>query len=234
MAAMRKRFVSSSRHPGVRRDDDCCGDSGHTGARRSLAIEPPRATVTDGFFSVIGMARWLVLWFALFACGACFAQDVPSAVDKNYRLGAGDHVDIAVFGEKDLSLVARIGDNGRISYPFLGEMLVAGLTLDALEKRVRDALAGDYLVDPKVTVSVTEYRPFFINGQVRNPGSYPFQPGMTVRKAVSLAGGLTERASERKITLIPESQKGAKKGRGVAMDDSVGPGDIITVEESFF
>jgi polysaccharide biosynthesis/export protein VpsN len=181
------------------------------------------------------MSRFAFLVLALLLGGAAVAQDgAPATADRNYRLGAGDHVDIAVFGEKDLSLSARIGDNGRISYPFLGEMLVAGLTLDALEKRVRDALAGDYLVDPKVTVSVTEYRPFFVNGQVRNPGSYPFQPGMTVRKAVSLAGGLTERASERKISLIPESEKAAKKGRGVSMDDPVGPGDIITVEESFF
>ena len=185
------------------------------------------------------MVRWLSFVFALLLTGACFAQDAPSAapaasVDRNYRLGAGDEVDINVFGEKDLSLAARIGDNGRISYPFLGEMMVAGLTLDELEKRVRDALAGDYLVDPRVTVSVTAYRPFFVNGQVRSPGSYPFQPGMTVRKAISLAGGLTERASERKITLIPESQKADNKGRGVSMDDPVGPGDIITVEESFF
>lgn len=188
------------------------------------------------------MFRCLAFLLALFVAGACAAQDAATkpataaatAPDRNYRLGAGDEVDIAVYGEKDLSMSARIGDNGRISYPFLGEMLVAGLSLDQVEKKVRDALAGDYLVDPRVTVSVTAYRPFFVNGQVRSPGSYPFQPGMTVRKAISLAGGLTERASERKITLIPEAQKAANKGRGVSMDDAVGPGDIITVDESFF
>jgi len=81
---------------------------------------------------------------------------------------------------------------------------------------------------------VVEYRPFFINGQVKNPGSYAFQPGMTVRKAISLAGGLTERASERAISLIAEGQRDRNQGRKVGLDIAVGPGDIITVDESFF
>jgi polysaccharide biosynthesis/export protein VpsN len=165
---------------------------------------------------------------------ASFANAQTAVAPAGYRLAAGDMVSIAVFNEAELSVAVRIGDNGRISYPFLGEMLVAGITPAELEKRIATALRGDYLVDPRVSVTVTEYRPFFVNGQVKNPGSYPFQPGMTVRKAVSLAGGLTERASEKRITLIPESQRGSKTGARVGMDSAVGPGDILTVEESFF
>lgn len=151
-----------------------------------------------------------------------------------YRLGAGDRVAIAVFGEPDLSLDARIGDSGRVAYPFIGEVVVAGRTPREVEQAIGDALRGDWLVDPKVSVSIVEYRPFFVNGQVRNPGGYPYQPGMTVRKAVSTAGGFTERASQRGITLIPEGQRDRGKGRNVGLDDPVGPGDILTVEESFF
>ncbi len=161
------------------------------------------------------------------------AASAPSS-SRDYRLGAGDTVSIQVFNEPELSITVKIGDNGRVAYPFLGELSVAGTTPAALEKQIAAALEGDYLVDPRVSVSITEYRPFFVNGQVKNPGSFPFQPGMTVRKAVSLAGGLTERASDKRITLIPEQQRDSQTGHKVGMDDPVGPGDIVTVEESFF
>jgi polysaccharide biosynthesis/export protein VpsN len=163
---------------------------------------------------------------------AAYAADTDVA--RDYHLGPGDSINVVVFGEADLSVVASVGDNGRIAYPFLGEIQVVGLTPAEAEGMLVKRLKGDYLVDPKVSVSIAQYRPFFVNGQVRNPGSYPFQPGMTVRKAVSLAGGLSERASERRISLIPETQRDTKKSHAVSMDDNVGPGDIITVEESFF
>jgi len=173
---------------------------------------------------------------ALLACltgllSVAFAAD--DAADS-YRLAAGDRISIAVFGEPDLSVEAKVGDNGRIAYPFIGEVLVGGRSAAEVESQVGAALKGDFLVDPKVSVAVVEYRPFFINGQVKNPGSYAFQPGMTVRKAISLAGGLTERASERAISLIAEGQHDRNQGRKVGLDIAVGPGDIITVDESFF
>ncbi len=160
-----------------------------------------------------------------------FAAD---EVADSYRLAAGDRISIAVFGEPDLSVEAKVGDNGRIAYPFIGEVLVGGRSAAEVESQVTGALKGDFLVDPKVSVAVVEYRPFFINGQVKSPGSYAFQPGMTVRKAISLAGGLTERASERAISLIAEGQRDRNQGRKVGLDVAVGPGDIITVDESFF
>jgi polysaccharide biosynthesis/export protein VpsN len=179
------------------------------------------------------MLRRLAVFFLLLAfAGATAAQSAEAP--RDYRLGAGDEISVLVFGEPDLSLTAKIGDNGRIAYPFLGELSVAGASLAELERTLAERLAGDYLVDPKVTVSVVQYRPFFVNGQVRSPGSYPWQPGMSVRKAISLAGGLTERASERKITLIAEGRKGQGKGRPVKLDDALGPGDILTIDESFF
>lgn len=173
-----------------------------------------------------------VLWMAgtvLAATGP--AADADPAGSMDYRLGPGDTVLVEVFGEPDLTVTAKIPQNGRLPYPFLGAVLANGMTPKELEIRIRDGLAGDYLVDPKVTVSVAEYRPFFVNGQVKTPGSFPFQPGLTVRKAVSLAGGLTERASDKRISVIAE---GESKKRQVAMDALVGPGDIVTVEESFF
>lgn len=171
----------------------------------------------------------LLLLVAILLPAAAVGEVAPG-----YRLGTGDRVAITVFGEPDLAVEAKVGDSGRITYPFVGELRIAGRTPGEVEKELADALRGDWLVDPKVSVSILEYRPFFINGQVRNPGGYPYQPGLTVRKAISTAGGLTERASERAITLIPEGERDRGTGRTVGLDEPVGPGDILTVGESFF
>jgi polysaccharide biosynthesis/export protein VpsN len=176
--------------------------------------------------------RALVLLLSLLLC--CTSAWAAGDAARGYRLGTGDRIAVAVFGEPDLAVDAKVGDSGRIAYPFIGELRVAGRTPAEVEQALAEALRGDWLVDPKVSVSIVEYRPFFINGQVRTPGGYPYQPGMTVRKAVSTAGGFTERASERAITLIPEGERDRGKGRTVGLDDPVGPGDILTVGESFF
>jgi len=162
------------------------------------------------------------------------SKDNTTVVEsKSYRLGAGDVVNIAVYGEEDLSRKAyRLPDSGLITFPF-GEVRALGLSLTELENKVADGLRGGYLINPRVSVSMEAYRPFFINGQVANPGAYPYQPGMTVRKAVSLAGGLKERASESKIFLIKEVDPEHKQIK-ISMDGPVFPGDTVTVEESFF
>ncbi|OGA16286.1 MAG: capsular biosynthesis protein [Betaproteobacteria bacterium RIFCSPLOWO2_02_FULL_63_19] len=175
---------------------------------------------------------------ALFLVGICFASAAPAQTGKEslsrYQLGAGDVISIVVYGEDDLKRgPIKLTDAGTISYPVLGELEVLGRTVGELEKIIADGLRGRYLVNPRVAVSVEEYRPFFINGQVKKGGSYPFQPGLTVRKAVSVAGGFTERASKEKIFIVHDKEKEAKPEK-VDIDAPVLPGDIITVEESFF
>lgn len=152
---------------------------------------------------------------------------------QGYRLSTGDVINISVYGEEDLSRHAyRLPDSGLITFPF-GEVRALGLSIIELEIRIADGLRGGYLINPRVSVSMEAYRPFFINGQVNNPGAYPFQPGMSVRKAVALAGGLKERASESKIFVIKEIDSEHKQTK-ISMDGPVFPGDTITVEESFF
>jgi len=155
---------------------------------------------------------------------------------SDYQLGSGDKIRITVFGEPDLSIEEiRLSDAGTVSYPFLGEIQVAGLSVSELERKIREGLKGDYLVDPEVTVSVLEYRPFFIHGEVEDPGGIPYVPGITLRKAVALAGGFTERASRSKIYVIRDGVPIADdKGQRIGLDEKVRPGDIITVEQSFF
>jgi polysaccharide export outer membrane protein len=175
---------------------------------------------------------WRLVWLV----GICLLAQAAVAQDETeraYRLGPGDSVNIRVFDEADLSGNFLLDENGAFFYAFVGRIALAGETLAGAEQKLFTALKGDYLVNPQVSVTVAQYRPFFIKGAVRSPGSYTFQPGLTVAKAISLAGGLTERASDRKIFLVPNGGIEADRRR-VGLDDALGPGDTITVEESFF
>ncbi len=160
----------------------------------------------------------------------------PSAAQPQdaYTLSSGDTIRIHVYGEADLSFdKLLIGQNGRISYPFLGELKVTGKTAAEVQQDLTAGLRPDYLVDPRISVSVVKYRPFFVNGEVRNPGGVDFQPGLTLRKAISLAGGFTDRANKKEVLVISESDPGRSEKK-VNLDYSVQPGDIITVQDTFF
>ncbi len=171
---------------------------------------------------------------ALPAGNAADEKAFASAYASTYKLGAGDLISIIVFGEEDLSKQKiRLTDAGTVPYPVLGEIQIAGLTVGDLERKITEGLRGRYLVNPRVSVQIEEYRPFYINGMVFKPGGYPFQPGLTVRKAASIAGGFRERASLNKIFIIREGDP-AQRPQKADLNTQVNPGDIITVEESFF
>ena len=185
----------------------------------------------------------------LFSAAACLlalsvlsneagTPEIP--LSQQYLLGAGDVINIGVYDEPDLSLEVRIGLSGAISYPLLGDVKVAGLTPKEVEEKLLNGLKGPYLVDPSVTVSIVEYRPFYVTGEVTKPGSYAFHPGLTVDKAISIAGGFTDRASRRRIFVIHDGSA-ARSGEVVSgekspvtLSDVVRPGDVITIEQSIF
>lgn len=150
-----------------------------------------------------------------------------------YRLAAGDTVRIDVFNEDSLSLSALIEPGGAINYPLLGRIPAAGLGLRELEANIAAGLRNGYLVKPDVRVTLAQFRPIFITGQVRRAGAYPYALGLTVEKALTLAGGMTDFASTRKIYLQREGQTQAQKER-VGLDAAVYPGDTLLVEERLF
>ena len=152
---------------------------------------------------------------------------------KQYLLGTGDMFRIQVYDEQDLYLETRVSDTGTISYPFLGELAVKGISLAKLEALITSRLKGDYLINPKVSIDMIEYRQFYVNGEIQDAGGFPYQPGLTVRKAISLAGGFKERASKDKIYIIHDDST-ASEAIKVTLDHAVRPGDSITVEQSFF
>jgi polysaccharide export outer membrane protein len=165
------------------------------------------------------------IFFSFFMLPVSHAQDV-------YILGAGDKIAIKVFGQEDLSIESFLGNSGSVNYPFLGEVKVAGLSIKQVELAISQGLKGDYLVDPNVYVQVIEYRPFYIHGEVKKPGGYPYQPGMTINQAVALAGGLTDRADKDKISLYKEADKKLKQH--ASLEHNVSAGDTITIEQRFF
>lgn len=151
---------------------------------------------------------------------------------EQYLLGPGDVIIIKVYGQEDLELQTRLTDSGTINYPFLGELQLTGMSIKQVENVIYQGLKGDYLVEPNVFVGMVEYRPFYIHGEVKLPGGYPYQPGMTVNQAIALAGGLTERASREKILISREGQKNQHENGN--LNSRILAGDTITIEQRFF
>jgi protein involved in polysaccharide export with SLBB domain len=150
-----------------------------------------------------------------------------------YRLGAGDRVRITVFRHPDLSGEFQLDGEGFFAMPLVGEVRGGGMDSRRLESEIEQRLKdGGYLVNPQVGVEVLNYRPFYIIGEVNNPGSYQYVNGMTVINAVALAGGFGYRADQDDIII----NRGGSQGPEVEaqLDTEVLPGDIINVTERFF
>ena len=167
---------------------------------------------------------------------AAVPQDASLALaqgsGQEYVLGIGDKIKLTVYGEADISGEYEISSTGIVALPLIGDVPAANMSASAFEKLVRDKLAEGYLNDPRVNVQVTNYRPFFILGEVAKPGSYPYVNGMTVVNAVALAGGYTYRADKGDMTVTRASDP--HNEADVEETEAVSPGDIIRVPERFF
>ena len=173
------------------------------------------------------------MYILLFGLLWAFAAQVQAQQLSQYRLGADDEISVSVFNEPDLSLAkARVAANGSISMPLIGQVQVKGLTVEEAEAEITRMYLGDYLKKPDISISIVEYRQFYVNGEVDKPGGYSYREGMTIQRAISLAGGFTERASRSKIRLMRENDP--NNVTSVDLNTPVQPGDVITVEESFF
>ena len=183
------------------------------------------------------VAPLLITWFALLAGCASTTSRLPplpaTAAGSAYLLGAGDTLKITVFGEDDLSGMFKIADNGEVAIPLVGQVLAQGLSLPDFQKKLSAALNVKAVKSPDVTVQIDAYRPFFILGEVKNPGSYPYVPDMTVLTAVAIAGGFTFRASEDEVSVTRKTNGVAKESRA-SRDARILPGDVVFVFERHF
>jgi len=158
--------------------------------------------------------------------------NVAEAIE-GYKLGPGDQVRLTVFRHEDLSGEFELDGEGTFAMPLVGEIDAMGLTAREVEDVVEEELrAQGYLVSPQASIEVLNYRPFYIIGEVRQPGSYPYVSGMTVINAVALAGGFTYRADQDDIIV----NRGGSEGRAMTAlpETEVLPGDVIEVPERFF
>lgn len=165
----------------------------------------------------------------LMLSGQCLA----ASSTEDYRLGVGDTIHINVYDESDLTVEVRIGKSGTITFPFLNTIDVLGKTTEQVAEVITQGLLGDYLIDPHVNVNIVSYRPFFIHGEVRRPGGYAYQIGLTLDKAVALAGGFTERASSDNWLILRELD-GNQVEMPAALNTELEPDDIIKIGKSFF
>lgn len=150
----------------------------------------------------------------------------------DYRLGSGDKLRVIVFGEDDLSGEFDVTGAGKVSLPLIGQVQAAGMTLDEFEAEVRSKLEQGYLTNPKVSVEVLNYRPFYIIGEVDKPGQYPYTNGMNVINAVAVAGGFTYRAKQDEVYITRDGEK--EKAYSADQAVKVLPGDIVRIPERFF
>ena len=158
---------------------------------------------------------------------------VESAGARPYLLDTGDRLRIFVYGQPNLSRLYTVDQAGIVSIPLIGSVRARGLTTAKLEGAIRGRLGQQLVRDPQVTVDVQQNRPFFILGEVRTAGQYPYVSGMTVETAVAIAGGYGDRASERKVRVTRKVDGGTEIFE-VSPDAEIEPGDTVYVYERFF
>lgn len=154
--------------------------------------------------------------------------------DENYKLGSGDKIKLTVYGEDDLSGEYLVDGAGQVQLPLLGQVQAAGMTLHAFVASVTNLFVSEgYLNHPRVSVEVENYRPFYIIGEVKTPGQYPYVSGMNALNAIALAGGYTYRADD---SVVYVRRNGSTNEIKAPADQTtkIGPGDIIRVGERVF
>jgi protein involved in polysaccharide export with SLBB domain len=156
-----------------------------------------------------------------------------SETSGDYQLGIADELRITVFNEPNLSGQFVVNSNGMLSLPLIGEVRAAGATIDELRNQITTKLGDGYLLNPKVSLQVLTFRPFYILGEVNKPGKYAYSSGLTVLNAVATAEGFTYRANKRKVFV---KHAGSSDEKPVALTPAtpVQPGDTIRIGERYF
>jgi protein involved in polysaccharide export with SLBB domain len=184
--------------------------------------------------SVVGPAVGPVVWLTI-GLAVISVSGVPAAAQDAGAdtVAVGDKVSITIYGEPDLNVKeAKVRRSGVVPVPLIGNVAVVGRTATEITRQVTAMLLDGYLRKPSVTVDVEKFNLYYIKGEVRNPGGYRFVDGLSIEKAIALAGGVTERAAETDVRLARSGQ--TQPVAGISPTTELSPGDVITVGESFF
>ena len=176
-------------------------------------------------------------------------QEEPSlslAPTSDYRIGTGDLMNILVYGEPDLTAIARVSNEGFIHLPLIGRVEASGSTVPELKSRIEARLREGYLVHPDVQIILQEYKQDVVHlmGQVGTPGPYRVTHSDTLMGTISKAGGFTPIARRNKVKIIRRENGGSRvfyvdtrritKEGHLQEDVLLMPGDVIVVPERFF
>ncbi|HEX4157540.1 MAG TPA: polysaccharide biosynthesis/export family protein [Rhizomicrobium sp.] len=188
----------------------------------------------------------IMVFAATFCCGSGSGSISPALAETGlqqgdhgssgadaYRLDTGDKVRVIVFGEDELGGQFQIDDSGFIRLPLIGQLKAVGLSPRELETHIAAALANGYLINPRVSVEVTDYRPFYIIGEVNKPGQYAYVNDMSALNAIALGGGYTVKASDSSVYVRRDGQKDEIR---LAADATtkIHPGDVVRVPPTGF
>jgi polysaccharide export outer membrane protein len=165
--------------------------------------------------------------------GARAPVEYQAVANEPYTLASGDRVRVIVFGQDALSNSFAVDHSGQIAMPLVGLVPALGRTPADLAREIEGRLRAGYVREPRVSVEIEAYRPFFVLGEVTTSGQYPYVNGMTVETAVAIAGGYTPRANRNRAELT-RTQDGRTFSVEVPMAQPVKPGDTIVVRERFF
>lgn len=165
--------------------------------------------------------------------GAQLRPSSAASVEEAYQLGTGDKVRVAVFGEPDLGGEFQVDGKGRIAFPLIGTVQASGETATGLEQTIAEQLADGYIQNPRVSVEITTYRPFYVIGEVNKPGEYAYVDSMSALNAIALAGGYSDRANEDTIYI---RRNGNPKEERLPADQMtrIFPGDVVRIPRSTF
>ncbi len=177
----------------------------------------------------------MVIAACLSAC-AGYVQPPPAfheILNQPYHFDSGDKLRVTVYDQPNLTQIYLVDQAGYISVPLIGQVAARGATEQVLAQRIREKLEAGFLKRPDVSVDVDTYRPFFIMGEVKNAGQYPFVAGMTAQNAIAIAGGYSARAEMQMVDITRQINGQVVSGR-VPITDPIRPGDTIYIRERYF
>lgn len=173
----------------------------------------------------------------LAGCAGGSGTALPAATAQpvtQYRLDAGDEIRITAYGLDAITNTYTISDAGDVSLPLIDNVQARGKTVGQLQSEITRLLFEKQILrSPSVNVQITKYRPFYILGEVKSPGEYPYRPGMSVLTAVAMAGGYTFRADQKNMTIARQIEGRSVVGRA-GDTTTIEPGDTIRVSERWF
>jgi len=167
------------------------------------------------------------------ACASTPTATLPSINQVEYRIGAGDTLRLTVFREESLSGEFQVNESGALSLPLVGDIAAAGKTIPQFRTDLTALLSQEFVRDPNVTISVVNYRPVYILGEVTNPGQYDYAEHMTVFALVARAGGFTYRADQ-KLAMIRHENEAEERAYTLTSGGAVLPGDTVRFVARYF